>query len=237
LSWEFPVIRGAASEYYGNKVGYTNEPIAAIGAWIIDQLEEKLYHQRTTGGKEVITYNWWNSIDPKRKLDMPAVAIDVDLIDDPQKMNFGIFQDGHHIAGDLMRGFITIVTLARSVHMRDMIDSHVGAVLSKVVNTETGHPIIYITKDEVPRDVNFSTTVDHMASTQFQVMSELGFSKITRYRFGVVRDHLSIYEYEDGSNEDDSQFLGLIRTYELDPDDAGHLPTWRSFKLTFTSDY
>jgi len=235
MTWEKPVITGAVSEYYGNEAGYTNEPVSAIGAWLIDQLKEKLHHQHTMGGQENITYTWWNSIDPKQTLDIPSVAVAIDLIDDPTKMSFGLFENGIHVPGDLQMGFITFVTLARSIQMRDTIDSHVSAVIEKIVNTEIDHPIIYVTKDEQPRDVNFSSTVDHMASTLFQVMSELGFTKLTRLRFGVVRDHLAIYEYDDGTNETDNMFDALVRTYELNDD--GHIPTWRSFKLTFTSDY
>lgn len=239
MSWEKPVIHGAMSVYYGAKQGFYDQPIASLGAFLIDQLEEKLHHQHTVSGQESITYTWWNSIDPKEKLDIPSVAIGIDLIDDPRKMNFGVFQDGVHIPADLKIGYINIITLARSVQMRDVIDDHVTAVLEKIILTESGHPILWVTKDEQPRDVNFSTTVDHMASTQFQVMTELGFTKLSRLTFGVVRDYLSIYEYDDGSNESDPMFNALIKTSELDLNEegGGHIPTWRSFKLTFTSDY
>jgi hypothetical protein len=235
LTWEKPTFQGAISEYYGNKAGYTNEPVAAIGAWIIDQLEEKLHHQHTISGQEAITYSWWNSIDPKKILSIPAVAIAIDLINDPNKMSYGIFDNGNFIPADLLQGYITVVTLARSVQMRDAIDSHVTAVLEKIILTETDHPIIYVCKDEQPRDVNFSSTVDHMASTMFQVMSELGFTKLTRLRFGVMRDYLNIYEYSDGTNETDNLFKGLIRTSEYNTE--GVIPTWRSIKLTFKSNY
>lgn len=237
MSWEKPIVPRMASEYYSPQQGYTKEPLPAVAAYLLDQLAEKLHHQHTVSGQEEIYYSWWNNIDPKRKLAMPSIAIAIDFQDDPKSLSYGIPHrgSGQLLPGRLILGQINIVTLARSVAMRDTLEDHVVAVLEKIIATDASSPLLWIDKDIVSGDIGFSTTNVYMASSLYQMMAEVGFIKITRLNFGLMRHYLGIYEYDDGSNGDDSYYSDLINSYNMNEEDI--VASWRSLKLTFTPNH